>query len=437
MNYKATLLVLACLPTFLLADDWPQWMGPKRDSVYRESGVVSSIPADGLKVLWRVPIAGGYAGPAVSAGKVFVSDYQVKSGTNSSNPAGRDALAGTERLLAIEADTGKTLWSYQYDRAYNISYGTGPRATPTVDGSHVYFLGAEGDLACLTVADGKVVWKRQLAEEYKSESPVWGHTAHPLVHGDMLYVLAGGSGSVVVALDKHTGKERWRALSASEIGYCPPTLLDHGGRLQLLIWHADELNSLDPETGKVFWSTPLKPRYGMSIAAPSVHGDLLYASGIGETGVMFQLLPGAQGVKKLWTGNIKTALYSANAGPIFDGQMLYGADCGSGSFIAAKASDGARSWQTYQPTAGGTRRVSHGTAFIVQHADRFFLLSETGDFIIAKLSPEKYEEIGRMHVLDPTSDCFGRKVVWSHPAFANRCLYARNDRELVCVSLAE
>ena len=414
------LFLFALSPLVGRADDWPQWMGPKRDSVYRETGIVKSIPAGGLKVLWRKPIGGGYSGPAVAQGRVFVTDYQVKSGTNTSNPGARDELTGTERLVVMDAKSGATLWTYAYDRPYQVSYGTGPRATPTVDGDRVYVLGAEGDLACLAVGDGKLLWKKQLAEQYKSAAPIWGHTAHPLVRKDLLYVLAGGQGSVVVALDKLTGEERWRALSASEIGYCPPTLIEHRGREQLLIWHADELNGLDPETGKVLWVTPLKPRYGMSIAAPRIHGDRLYASGIGETGAMYQLLPDAKGVKKLWAGDIKSALYSANATPIFDGTMLYGADCGSGAFIAAKASDGTRTWETFEPTSGGTRRASHGTAFVIQHENRFLLFSETGDFIIAKLTHEKYEEIGRMHIVDATSECFGRKVVWSHPALAGR-----------------
>jgi len=97
--------------------------------------------------------------------------------------------------------------------------------------------------------------------------------------------------------------------------------------------------------------------------------------------------------------------------------------------------DGQRLWQTFAPTMGGTSRRPYGTAFLVKHEDRFFLFSETGDLILARLSPQGYEEIGRVHVLEPTNHSFGRPVVWSHPAFAQRCLFARNDKELVCLDL--
>lgn len=430
-------LIVALLSASAQADDWPQWMGPNRDGIYRETGIVENIPTSGLQVLWRQPIGSGYAGPAVSSGRVFVPDYVLKTGTNSANPSIRDPIDGLERLVCLDVSTGKQLWKHEYSRPYKISYGNGPRATPTVDGERVYMLGAEGDLWCLSTSDGKVLWSRQLSREYKSETPIWGHAAHPLVRGNVLYVLAGGTGSVVVALDKMTGQERWRALSASEMGYCPPTLIKHDEREQLIIWHAESINSLDPDNGTVLWSTPLKPSYGMSIAAPRQSGNRLFASGIGEKGAMFELLPKASGVKTVWEGAPKKALYSGNSTPLFDGEMIYGSDCGGGAFIAVNAVDGSRAWETLQPTSGGTRRASHGTAFVVKRDDRYLLFSEKGDLIIAKLSPQKYEELGRFHVLEPTSDCFDRKVVWSHPAYANRCMFARNDKEIVCVSLAK
>jgi hypothetical protein len=104
--------------------------------------------------------------------------------------------------------------------------------------------------------------------------------------------------------------------------------------------------------------------------------------------------------------------------------------------MCARLEDGKRLWQTPEPTTGGTRRVRYGTAFLVKHEDRFFLFNETGDLILAKLSPQGYKELGRFHVLEPTNSTFRRPVVWSHPAFAEKCLFARNDKELVCVSLA-
>ena len=418
------------------AEDWPGWMGKNRDSVVSETGYLKTIPEKGLKTVWRVPIQGGYAGPAVAGGRVFVTDYVVKSGTNTNNPGGRDKLEGTERILCLEEKSGKLLWEHKYERPYNISYATGPRATPTIDNNFVYSLGAEGDLICLSVTDGKVVWSKSLPTVYKSETPLWGHSAHPLIYGDLLYTLAGGEGSVVVALDKRTGAEKWRALSASEIGYCAPSIIEYSGHKQLLIWTADAMNGLDLQTGKVLWSSPLKPSYGMSIAVPRLKGNQLFASGIGEVGAMLELGTDGKSVKEIWRGTPKTALYSSNAPAILDGETIYGADCGSGQFIAFSLADGTRLWESFKPTAGGTRRASHGTAFIVRNEDRYFLFTETGDLVLAQLTPKEYKELGRAHVIEPTSDAFGRPVVWTHPAFANKRMYVRNDKEIVCVDLS-
>ena len=302
-----------------------------------------------------------------------------------------------------------------------------------VDSGKVYSLGAEGDLVCLDAAEGHVIWKKSLTEEYDIETPIWGFTGHPLVDGDLLYCLVGGEGSVAVAFDKNTGREVWRALSANEPGYCPPTMIEHGGKKQLLIWHPQSLNSLDPLTGELNWSTPLKPSYGMSVTAPRKIGHRLCASGIGKVGALYGLSDDVKSEPEvLWKGTAKSAVYSANSTPFLEDGMIYGTDCDLGSLMGAQLTDGERLWQTWQPTAGGDRRVGHGTAYLVKHNDRYFLFSETGDLILARLSREGYDELGRFHVLEPTNDAFGR-----HPAFANRCVYARNDKELVCVDLAE
>jgi outer membrane protein assembly factor BamB len=436
--------ILACsilssaIATSSQAEDWPGWMGKNRDSVVTETGYLKTIPQAGLKTAWRVPIHGGYAGPAVAAGRVFVTDYLTKSGANTNNPGGRDKLEGTERILCLDENTGKQIWEQKYDRSYNISYATGPRATPTVDGEFVYTLGAEGDLLCMSVKDGTIVWSKSLPTVYKSDTPLWGHSAHPLVNGELLYTLAGGEGSVVVALDKKTGEEKWRSLSSSEIGYCAPSIIEVGEKKQkqLLVWTSDALNGLDLQTGKPFWSAPLKPSYAMSIAVPRMIGNKLFASGIGEVGAMFELGADGKSAKQLWRGEPKSALYSSNAPAIADGNTIYGSDCGSGLFIAFNASDGTRLWETYKLTSGGTRRASHGTAFLVRNEDRYFLFTETGDLVIAELTPKEFKELGRAHVIEPTSDAFGRPVVWTHPAFANKHMFVRNDKEIISVNLS-
>lgn len=437
------ILILIVTPP-VRADDWPQWMGPRRDGVWREAGVVKAIPAGGLPVKWRVEVKGGYSGPAVANGRVYLTDYERTAGELANAPNDRTLLAGRERILCLDAASGRLLWKHEYDCPYAISYASGPRCTPTVADGKVYVLGAEGNLTCLDALTGRLIWAKDFKKDYAAPTPIWGFCGHPLVDGRQLICLVGGEGSVAVAFDKDSGKELWRSLSASESGYCPPTLIESAGVRQLMIWDADNLNSLEPATGRLLWSQPLKPAYGMSIVAPQVadtkQGRVLFASGIGRVGALFSLAATEPAARVIWRGEPKTAVYCANSTPFIAGDVLYGCDCETGFLTAVDLTTGDRLWETGGPTMG-SRRGRHGTAFLVRQepseAGRTWLFSETGDLILARLTPEKYEELGRVHLLDPTNECFGREVVWSHPAFANRCIFARNDRELVCGSLAE
>ena len=426
-------VVLSVSVSTAVADDWPQWLGPRRDSVWRESGILETFPAGGPRVKWRVPIDGGYAGPAVAEGRVYVTDY-VTDGDRLTNPNNRARLQGSERVLCFDAADGKLLWKHTYPCAYDLAYPAGPRCTPALAHGKVYTLGAEGHLFCLDAVRGTVLWRHDFKKEYKVETPRWGFAAHPLIDGPRLICLVGGPGSVAVAFDRDTGKEVWRALSAREIGYCPPTLIEAGGTRQLLIWHAEALNSLNPENGKVYWSVPLEPNYGMAIAAPRQLGASLFAGGVGNRSVLLKLAADRPAAEVVWRGKPLTSVYPVNSTPFLEAGTLYGVDT-KGALRAVKLETGQRLWATLAPTTGGDPGLA-GTAFLVKQGSRFFLFSETGHLIIARLSPKGYDEIGRARILEPVGKAFDRRVVWSHPAFARRCVFARNDRELVCVSLA-
>jgi outer membrane protein assembly factor BamB len=412
--------------------------------VYRESGIVDEIPADGLDVKWRIPIAGGYAGPAVADGRVFVFDYEKSQGEAFNNPGERANLQGKERLTAVDAETGKQLWQLAYDCPYSISYPAGPRCTPTVDGDHVYILGSEGDLHALRVSDGGEVWKRSLKNDFAAEVPIWGFSAHPLIDGDLLYTMVGGSGAdgkgqSIVAFDKLTGEVKWSAID-DKAGYCPPSIVQHAGVRQLIAYHPTGVTSLNPATGGVYWNVPIAPSYEMSIARPMVDGDLMYASGIRTESVMIQLASDSSTAQEVWRGEPKESIYSANATPIFADGVLYGTDCNDGNLIAVDATDGSRLWTTFDATKPGENRfIKHGTAFVTRigETDRYLIFSETGDLLMSRMTAKGYEDLGRFHVLEPTGECFGRNVVWSHPAYANQTAYARNDSELVAVDLAK
>ena len=435
---RTSLNVLAMLALFTpsaAADDWPQWMGPRRDSVWRESGIIQNIPEEGLTVNWRAPVAWGYAGPAVADGRVYVPDYVIESGEIANSPGGRTHTQGEERILCLDAETGEQIWAHSYQQTYNVSYAGGPRVTPTVDGDHLYTLGAEGKLLCLKTEDGDLVWAKDLKQEYNTDSPFWGYSAAPLIDGDRLFCIVGGEGSVAVAFDKHTGDELWTALSAEEAGYCPPTMIEAGGTRQLVIWDPEHISGLNPENGSVHWSISLRPNYKMSVTAPRQAGNYLFASGIGNISAMLKLGEDAPTAEVAWRGKGARSLYCSNSTPFIQDGVIYGNGCSRGELQALDARTGETLWQTFEATTGG-RPGSHATAFIVKHEDRFFLFNDQGDLILAKLTRDGYNELGRFHVLDPTNEGLGRQVVWSHPAFANRCAYVRNDKEIVSVSLA-
>jgi outer membrane protein assembly factor BamB len=417
-----------------VAEDWPQWMGTHRDGRWNEEGILREFPTGGPKFAWKVPVGLGYSGPAVADGKVFLTDYLRKTGEVKNDPGTRNVLDGQERVRCFDATSGKLVWEHAYDAPYSISYPSGPRCTPTVDGDRVYALGAEGKLTCLKAADGKVLWSKDFQKDYGVTTPIWGFSGHSLVDGDQLICVVGAKNGLLVSFDKKTGEEKWKALDASEPGYSSPAMITAGGVRQLIIWTPDEIAALDPATGKVYWTKPLKPDFAMSIMAPQKSGDFLFASGIGNVGAMFKLDADKPGASEVWRGTNKTALYCANATPLIVDGVIYGCDCNTSQFRAVELATGKRLWDTFAPTTND-RRSRHGTAFVVKNGDHYFLMSETGDLIVAKLSAEKYEEISRAHIIEPTGDAFGRAVVWSHPAFANGHIFARNDKELVAVDL--
>ena len=424
----------------LFADDWPQWLGPSRDTVWRESGIVEKFPSNGPPILWRAKIGGGYAGPSVAQGRVYLADRQlVQAAGNSGNPPDRSAVRSLERVLCLSETDGAVLWKHEYECPYSISYPAGPRVMPQVSEGKVYSLGAEGNLCCLDAAIGKLLWSHDFKKDYGIKAPVWGFAGHPLLDGKRLICLVGGAGSVAVAFDKDTGKEIWRALSAEEPGYSSPVIYEAGGKRQLILWHPEAANSLDPETGEVYWSVPFKSGSGMTLATPRKLGDLLFFTTFYSGSLMLRLDPAKPAATTVWrTTKVSekdtTHLNAVMCTPFLQDGYIYGV-CSYGQLRCLKMETGERVWETFAATTS-SGPVRWANTFIVKNGGRFFLFNEKGDLIIAKLSPRGYEEISRAHLLEPTNKDCGRPVVWSHPAFANRHVYARNDKELICVELA-
>ncbi|NNC88499.1 MAG: PQQ-like beta-propeller repeat protein [Akkermansiaceae bacterium] len=436
------LLVLAALaPPVLDADDWPQWFGPGRDGIWREAGIVEKFPEGGPKVLWRTPIHRGYAGPAVADGRVYVIDREVSDPSKApANPFKTGKVPGNERLLCLDAATGKVVWEQAYDCTYGISYAAGPRATPTVDGDRVYTLGAEGNLFCRSAGDGAEIWSHDFNELCGVETQVWGFAASPLVEGGLLICLAAGDGSTAMAFDKRTGKEVWRALSARDPGYCPPRIIEHAGRRLLIVWHPESVNALDPATGESVWTIPWKIRSGLTIPTPQPVGDEhLFLSSFYNGSMMLKLQPDHTTPEVVYrTGHASekktTHLHGImNTAVLHDGHLY--AACSYGEFRCMEAATGKRLWESLEPI-GLERPTRWGTVFVTPHEDRFFLFTERGDLVIARLSAKGYVEVDRAHVIAPDGiDLRQREIVWSHPAYARKCCFVRNDSEVICLSL--
>lgn len=424
---------LVLMTTHLSAADWPQWMGPNRDNVWREDGIVEIFPKGGPNVVWRVPVAGGYAGPAVAQGRVYVTDYVTDENVQVDN-FDRKQFSGTERILCLDEATGKEIWKHEYPVRYGISYPSGPRCTPNVHDGKVYTLGAEGDLLCLDAKTGQVVWSKNFRKDYQAKTPLWGHAAHPLIDGQKLICVVGGRGAHAVAFDKNTGKEIWRALETPETGYVPPTLIEAGGVRQLILFHPRAVASLNPETGKPYWSLPYEATNGAAIMTPVREGNLLYAGSFSNKNILIQLAPDTPVAKTLWQDRPKTAISPVNVQPFLDKGTLYGFDQ-NGLLYGVELTTGKRLWQSGKPV-NTERPLNSATAFLVKNGNRFWMFNERGELLITKLSPQGYEEIDRVKVIEPTNVAFGRDVVWCPPAWANRRVYIRNDKECICLDLA-
>jgi outer membrane protein assembly factor BamB len=418
------------------ADDWPHWMGPKRDNVWREEGILEKFPEGGPKKLWSLPLAGGYSGPAVVGDKVFITDYLTKDKVEEGNWDLKE-MSGIERVFCVNAKTGQQIWKHEYPVKYKISYPAGPRCTPAVDGDMVYTLGAMGDLIAFKTETGKIIWQKQLKDEFNAKIAIWGYAAHPLIDGKKLITLAGGDGSHIVAFDKNTGELLWKsqtAIESDDVGYAPPSIIEFGGKRQLLMAGPKALKSLDPETGKLYWSQKYTADNGSIIMTPVLAGEFLYVGGWKNKNLLVKLEKDKPGATTEWKDKKNMGIGALNVQPMLVDGTLYGFDH-EGLLMACELPSGKRLWET-DAVIGAAKNSD--TAFFVRNGDRFFFFTEKGDLVIAKLSPEKYEEIDRAKaIIEPTNVAFGRKVVWCAPAFAGKKMYVRNDKELASFDMAK
>jgi outer membrane protein assembly factor BamB len=403
----AVIVALAATWNTALAADWPQWRGRNRDGVWPEKGLPDRLSAE-LKARWRKPIGGGYGGIAVTGGRVYVMDRQTRP-------------REVERVVCLDARTGETLWEHAYPVTYGrLDYGNGPRATPTVQREGVYTLGALGQLCCLEAATGKVVWQRDTVKEFKGRVPMWGHACSPLVDGKRLIVQVGGQpDACLVALDRATGKEVWRSLPDPP-GYSSPVILDTGKWRLLAYFTPEHVAGLDPETGKVRWKVPFEGiTYGVAISDVVYADGVLLASNYWSGSKALRLDDKGLNPKVAWEDTRLSLLMST---PLIKGEHVYALDKSRG-LKCLKMRTGEVLWEGVHITP---RDRNPQASLVWVGGNRALVLNTLGELVLVELTPGGCKTLGKVPVIGRT---------WAYPGFADGCVFARNDEEIVCVPL--
>ncbi len=406
LRIVSALALPLALSVSALAADWPQFLGPNRDS-----GSPEKVPVwkDPPKALWRQPVGDAHSSPVVAGGVVYAF-YK---------PKGRDA----DTLAAFDAVTGEKKWEKSYDRAkFTPPFGAGPRATPSVDGDKVYTYGSTGILACWDAKTGDIAWKVDTLKEFNAKNLFFGVSASPSVVGDKVVVTVGGTGHGVVAFDKATGKVGWAATD-DPASYASPLPVGKGDDQQLVFLTGSNLRALSP-AGKELWAVPFRDRLNESSTTPVKAGDLIVASSVtaGSIAVKLPEKGGAVSPEPVWKEKSLNCYFST---PVVVGPHLYMVN-GAGSLAnpsivlrCVEAATGKVLW---------TREKigKYHAALIRTGDDKLLMLDDVGDLILLQSDPAGYKELCRAKVCGPT---------WAHPALSDGRVYVRDDKELICVKV--
>jgi outer membrane protein assembly factor BamB len=399
----------ACLYGFIFAGtvaagDWPQFLGPSRNGVSNETGLLRSWPKEGPPVLWEKKIGGGFSGPAI-AGERLILFHRI----------------GDEEVTqCLDAATGNERWTFRYATAYqdDFRFDDGPRATPLIAGKHVYTLGAEGRLHCLELETGKKVWDRRLNDDYRVPKGFFGVATSPLLEGDILLINIGGKGAGIVGLNRETGKEVWRATD-HEASYSSPVGATIDGVRHALIFTRDGIVSLNPADGQVRFSKRWRSRMHASVnaATPVVVGSEVFFSACYDTGAIV-ISARKDGFDEVWKSN--DAMSNHYGTSIHRNGALYGFD--------GRQEEGARlrcvEWKTGKVL---WTREGFGCGSMILADGNLIVLSEEGELVLVEATPKAYSEKARAVVLG--------KPCRAPIALANGRLYARDSKKLVCWNL--
>ena len=405
MRRFAYVLILCILASMVQADDWPQFLGPRRDGVSDEKGLLETFGKDGPKIVWQRDVGEGYSGPAI-AGERLILFHRV------------DAEEVVECLHAV---TGKPIWKFAYPTNFvdGQTSVNGPRATPVIVGGNVIALGAEGALHCLTLDKGVKTWSHSLTQEYKTKLGYFGIGTSPVVEQNLVLVNVGGPKAGIVAFDLRDGKESWKATNDPASYSSPVVCTVNGARLAVFFTRTGAV-VLDPKSGAVLYQQRWRARIDASVnaATPLVIGDLAFFSTSYETGALLLKLR-KDGADKVWedeeimSNHYNTCVYHEGHLYGFHGRQEFGP-----SFRCVELKSKKVKWD----------EQNFGCGSMIRADGRLIVLTEKGDLCLVQATPAAFRETGRVRLFE-AGPC--RAQI----ALANGRLYARDQKKLLCVDL--
>lgn len=413
------------------ADDWPQYRGPGRDDVSTETGLLAQWPDGGPRLLWTYDDTGiGYSCAAVVGARLYTI-------------GGREE---TEFLIALDvggATSGevKQAWAVPIGPLFQWEgnrWSAGPSATPTVDGQFIYAQGGMGDLVCVNATTGREVWRKNLPTEMAAEvNPIgggpknlgWGFTCSPLVVDDLLIVIPGGPAGTVAALDKRTGRPRWRTAQLThQAAYTSPMLAEIEGVRQVVVLTNQGVAGIELGSGRVLWEHLRSPRYGTEVInSPIIAGSLVYTTvGAGQGCELLRITrTGGQFAAELVYSNKEMANHHGNV-VLIDGHV-YGNSQRRG-WVCQNLESGQPVWTERQQLRGGALTYADG---------RLYLYGEDeGEVVLIAASTEGWQESGRFQIPQQSSQRKPNGKIWTPPVVANGRLYLRDQELLFCYDVS-
>jgi len=415
MKVRVTVIAVVVMVTAgsCLAADWPQWQGPNRDAKSADTGLLKEWPKEGPPLAWKISgLGGGYSGPSIAAGRIF----------------GMSNRGDDEVAWALSEKDGKELWATRLGPAFKQQMPQGkegPACTPTVDGERLYVEGLGGDIACLQVQDGKIVWQHSLTRDFGGSAPTWSYRESPLVDGDKVIFTPGGQDATLVALDKLTGKTIWKSQvpDGPKAAYASAIAFDFDGQRQYVQLTAKTVVGVAASDGKFLWryDRPAN-RMGINCSTPLYHdGHVFAASAYGAGGGLVKLSKDANGGVKAEEVWFSKKMQNHHGGMIVLDGCLYGANGGNegGALICLDFQTGNVLWD------GRDSGAPKGSVALAD--GRFYYRSENGAMLLIEPSSKQYVERGCFEQPDRS-----KQPAWTHPVIANGKLYLRDQDVLLC-----